>query len=76
MQSFVNAKLTTLTQKTVSDAMAPGGRKLYYVLFLVLVASLETFRYAFVHVIYVVVYLELLWYGIIYFYLFHAHIYL
>jgi len=48
---------------------------LYYVLFLVLVASLETFRYAFVHVIYVVVYLELLWYGITYFYLFHIHIY-
>jgi len=55
--------------------MAPSGRKLYYMLFLVLVASLEMFRYAFVHVIYVVVYLELLWYGITYFYLFHTHIY-
>jgi len=67
---------TYYTDSEDSDAMAPGGRKLYYVLFLVLVASLERFRYAFVHVIYVFVYLELPWYGIIYFYLSHAHIYL
>jgi hypothetical protein len=66
---------TYYTDSDDSDAMAPSGRMLYYVLFLVLVASLERFRYAFVHVIYVV-YLELSWYGIIYFYLFHAHIYL
>jgi len=55
--------------------MASSGKKLYYVLFLVLVASLEMLQYVFVHIIYVVVYLELLWYGIIYFYLFHTHTY-
>jgi hypothetical protein len=39
-------KLTRLTSED-SDATAPSGRKLYYLLFSVLVASLGPFGYAF-----------------------------